>query len=69
MTRSTIWKLTCWLAALLLAATFTPLVIPVGQSQPSLFSLPYTLWTGILISVLFVVLVFIGAYYHPSRKP
>jgi hypothetical protein len=57
------------LAFLVLASlTFTPLVIPAGKSTPSLGSLPYTLWVGILQFGLFILLTFIGTRVHPANE-
>ncbi len=66
--RSLAWTICIVLAVLLSVATFTPLVIPPGKSAPFLFSFPYTLWTGFLVSVLFVLLTWIGTRVHPGSK-
>ncbi len=66
-TRKNLWLMCC--AAMLLATilTFTPLVIPSGVYQPKLWGMPYTLWMGILISIIMVFLVFLGTFVHPGR--
>ena len=40
--------------------TFTPLVIPYGKFKPTLFHLPYTLWTGLIVALLFVLLTYLA---------
>lgn len=48
--------------------TFTPLVIPTGIYQPKLIGMPYTLWMGILMSIIMVLLVLFGTLVHPGRN-
>jgi hypothetical protein len=49
------------LAAAIAIACFTPLVIPIGQSTPSLAGIPYTMWVGFLASILLVGLTAVVA--------
>jgi len=68
-TRSNSYWITCCSAALILVIiTFTPLVVPYGIHKPALLGLPYTLWTGILITVGLVALTFIATRVHPGRE-
>ncbi len=62
------WKLCVALAVILSALTFTPLVIPAGQFQPELFGMPYTLWVSISLTILLVLLTYIGTRVHPGRN-
>ncbi|MBA7547807.1 hypothetical protein ES705_40245 [subsurface metagenome] len=48
--------------------TFTPMVIPYGTHEPALFSLPYTLWTGLIIALLFVLLTYLATRVHPGKE-
>ena len=48
--------------------SFSPLIIPQGQFKPELFGIPYTMWTGFLITISLVVLTFIGTKLHPGTK-
>ena len=66
--KSIYWKICCTAVILLSILTFTPLVIPQGKYIPQLFGIPYSLWIGILITVGFVVLTFIGTVVHPGKK-
>ena len=58
------WRITVAIAVLLILATFTPLVMAPGKIDPKLFSMPYTLWMSILITILLVVLTYIGGKIH-----
>ena len=51
---------------MLVIITFTPLVTPPGKFKPFLFGMPYTIWTGIIVSAGLVILTFIGAIVHPG---
>ena len=62
-----IWRLTCALVILAIIIAFSPLVIPNGKFQPELFGMPYTLWTGIGISIVLVVLTYVGTKVHPGE--
>ncbi len=47
------------LAILTFLATFSPLVIPQNKTVPFLVGMPYTMWIGLLISVLFILLAYL----------
>jgi hypothetical protein len=47
---------------------FSPLIIPTGKSEPLLWGIPRTLWAGILVYALIVVLTFIGTHVHPDIR-
>lgn len=53
---------------LLTVISFTPIIIPQGQYKPELFGIPYTFWTGFLITLFLVILTFIGMRLHPGAK-
>ena len=52
--------LICGAILVLVIITFTPLVIPYGIYKPEVLGIPYSLWIGILISIVLVVLTFIS---------
>jgi hypothetical protein len=56
------------LALLLCIATFSPLVIPHKESSPFLLWIPYTMWMGFLISVLFVVLAYLVSIIYKQEN-
>ncbi|MEN8116458.1 MAG: hypothetical protein ABFS16_05735 [Bacteroidota bacterium] len=58
------WRIVVAMAVILILITFTPLVIAPGQTEPKLFSMPYTLWVSILITILLVVLTYVGGRIH-----
>ena len=58
------WRITSAAAVILIVVTFTPLVMAPGKINPKLLSMPYTLWVSILITILLVVLTFIGGRIH-----
>lgn len=63
-----LWKY-CQLGVVALSVlTFTPLVIPENTFRPELFGLPYTLWVGMLLSICFALLIFIGITVHPKAN-
>ena len=47
------------LALLTFMATFSPLVIPHNKVTPYFMGLPYTMWMGFSVSILFVVLAYL----------
>jgi len=48
--------------------TFTPLVIPYGIHNPRLLSFPYTLWTGLIVALIFVFLTYLATRIHPGKE-
>ena len=54
------WKL-CVIAFLSLSTlAFSPLVIEPKKLTPTLFGLPYTLWSGILVAVALLFVTFVA---------
>lgn len=62
------YRLLILLAVILSIITFTPLVMPYGKYEPSLLHLPYTLWTGLLVALVFVFLTWLSVRIHPGKK-
>lgn len=62
--RKVYWRITAAIAIVLILITFTPLVIAPGKVEPRLFSMPYTLWMSILITIALVILTYIGGRFH-----
>ncbi|MGW8316784.1 MAG: hypothetical protein ACWGNV_14370 [Bacteroidales bacterium] len=60
--------LTVVMALLVVVISFTPLVIPEQTYRPQLFGLPYSLWMGILVTVLLVFLTWVATRIHPGAK-
>ncbi|MFY0651840.1 MAG: hypothetical protein JXQ96_07390 [Cyclobacteriaceae bacterium] len=67
MNKSLIWKL-CIVGVILVSIlTFTSMVIPMGSYQPMLGGVPFTLWMGILVVSVLVLLTYIGTKVHPGN--
>jgi len=58
------WRILRTLVIILCLLTFSPLIIPVGVFKPELFGIPYSLWTSFLITVLLVLLTYLGTRMH-----
>ena len=68
-THTTSWRICYGTVIVLSILTFTPLVIPAGVYRPMLWGVPYTLWVGILVTVLLVVLTYAATkVYHPTEE-
>ena len=61
------WKICCLLTIVISGAAFTSLVIPSNEMNPWFLGMPYTLWSGILVSIALLILVFVGALVHPGK--
>ena len=55
-----IWRLCVAAVILIIIITFSPLVIAKGKINPFLFGLPYTLWMGIILTIVLVIITYIG---------
>ena len=67
MNANSTFKIIIAAAVVLTILSFSPAVIPAGQAEPRLGGMPYTLWMGILVTIGFVVLTFLGSLFHPKR--
>jgi protein-S-isoprenylcysteine O-methyltransferase Ste14 len=61
--RLILWRLTVTAAVVLAVVSFTPIVIPTGELEPVVL----TLWAGILVAVLFVILTYLAGRIHPEN--
>ena len=52
------------LAIITFVGTFTPLVMPKNQVEPDLAGIPYTMWIGFVVSIVFVVLAYLASVAH-----
>lgn len=62
------WNMVMIFAALIIIVTFSPLIIPFNVYKPELLGLPYSLWTGILVSFILVGLTIYGSTVCPGSK-
>jgi len=69
ISRKKFWLRVLSIAALVLSCiTFTPLVMPYGKHEPTLFHFPYTLWTGLIIAILLVLVTYLATQIHPGNE-
>ena len=46
---------------LLTIASFTGILIPAGQTDPSFLGAPYTVWMGVVFCILYILLAYIAS--------
>ncbi len=63
-----IWQFCVAAVIVIIAITFSPLVIAPGKIQPFLFGLPYTLWIGIVLTIVLVVITLIAGNALPNDE-
>lgn len=63
-----IWRLCIVAVFIIIIFTFSPLVIAKGKIEPFLFGMPYTLWITILLTIILVVITFIGGKVLPDEE-
>jgi hypothetical protein len=66
--KQSIWIATALIAIMLSILTFTPVIIPKNQYRPELLGMPYTLWTGILMMIAYVLNTFVAIFVHPGNN-
>lgn len=52
-------KVVVGIAISLVILTFSPVILHPGKIEPRVLSMPFTLWTSILITIVLVVLTFL----------
>ena len=67
-TKNTGWRLCIAGTIVLCILSFTPLVIPARESRPLLWGLPRTLWLGIVVYALIVLITLVATYVHPEAQ-
>ncbi|WP_149276859.1 hypothetical protein [Pareuzebyella sediminis] len=66
--RSTVIRILDSLAIIVFIASFSPLVIPENESAPYMFGIPYTMWMGLFVSILYVVLAYAVSTLNKENK-
>jgi len=66
-TQKKLWLLCCILAIGIAIIGFTPFAIPENTFRPQFMGMPYPLWVSMLLSVLLVLLTFLGTLVHPGN--
>ena len=62
------WWSLCFIAFICVVLIFTPVVMPPKVYKPIFLGLPYTMWMGILWSILLVMLTYIATIIHPEEN-
>jgi hypothetical protein len=55
------WRLLIASVILIFFIEYSPLVIPKGRYHPTLDGIPFSLWVGILLTIVVVSLTYIGS--------
>jgi hypothetical protein len=63
-----LWRIYVAAVILIVALTFSPLIITPGKIKPSALGLPFTLWTTILTTIALVVLTYLGGRVSPNDE-
>ncbi len=61
-----LWNYCKIIIGILVVLIFTPLVTPADQIEPTLLLMPYSLWVGILVSIILVLVTYLGSRVHPG---
>lgn len=65
--KTVFWRIFVALVFVLIVITFTPLIIPQGIYKPTVLGIPYTLWVSFLITIVLVLLTYLGSKVHPGK--
>jgi len=63
-----LWRICVGAVILVIAVTFSPLIIQPGKINPSVLGMPFTLWTSILTTIALVVLTYLGGRVSPNDE-
>ena len=63
-----IWRIIVLAVFLCAAIQFSPLVMDENKIAPYFLGMPFSLWFGILISLLIIILTAIGGYVFSRFK-
>lgn len=63
-----IWRIIVLAVFLCAAIQFSPFVMDENKIAPYFLGMPFTLWFGILISLLIIILTAIGGYVFSRLK-
>ena len=68
MNLKNIWRYIVVAVFICSAIQFSPLVLEENKIEPYFLGMPFTLWFGILISLLIVLLTALGGYVFSRLK-
>jgi len=63
-----LWNICVISVILIIAITFSPLIITPDKINPSIIGLPFTLWTTIFTTIALVVLTYLGGRVSPNDE-
>ncbi len=63
----TYWKILVWSVVIIAFISYL-FIFKLGQTEPSLLSLPFIFWSGIVMTTVLVILTFIGARIFPYKE-
>lgn len=67
-TKQRYWTI-CKIAAIVITAlSLSPLIIPMGTYKPMIGGVPYPMVSTFIISVVMVILTYIGTRVHPYEE-
>ncbi|WP_299535845.1 hypothetical protein [Ulvibacterium sp.] len=66
--RVVLLKILDGLAIFAFVASFSPLVTPQHVAGPFVLGFPYALWTGLLVSFLFVILAYLVSVINKEEN-
>ncbi len=55
------------LVVIITGVTFTSFVTPKSVAGPFFMGMPYTLWVGLLVTIILLGLTVVGSLVHPGR--
>lgn len=58
--RKSYFNLLVGLSVLVVVVSFSPIILSKDKIEPTLFKMPYTLWTSILATLLLLLFTYIG---------
>ncbi len=62
------WRIIYWSAILLIAVTFSPIVLIQDKVDPHWLHMPFHLWVSILNTIVLVALTGVGGYVFYTLK-
>lgn len=64
---NTIWSICIAAVLVIVVLGYTPLMLPAGKYKPMILGIPYSLWLPFLVTVILVLLTYVGARIHPGN--
>ncbi len=55
------WRWLIVLVCIIGLIEYSPLIIPEGKYEPTLFGIPFSLWLGMIFTILVVLLTYLGS--------